>query len=365
MHTPRQRKDEQGFAAIALVLVLVPVLMVIGSYVQSMTERNQRLLLETREEQAMLAAESGIDYALNEARRGTLVAGVGRQYTFTDTLPNGSLFTAVCTYLKGDGVDNDADGSVDEADEDVFRVVSSGTTQNSRRRVAAYLGFSTYLPELEGAITLTSDATTITISGAARADGRNYTLAGGLVGSGNTFGIAITPPGDENDLDDEINGSEDAKVLGTGGSPSIGEAPELDVPQIVDFARNSASVVITNTNVSHVTYGSAAAPVVAYREGDVRIQGNSQGWGLLVVNGTLRIAGTFNWYGVIVCTGTIDCGSGTARVHGGMLQGPSSLALTLTGTIDARYSEAGVNLASALTGRYVAFNGWQEISTNN
>ena len=356
MQTQSSRQGEEGFAAIALVLVLVPVLMVIGSYVQSMTERNQRLLLETREEQAMLAAESGIDYALNEARRGTLVAGVGRQYTFTDTLPNGSLFTTVCTYLKGDGVDNDADGSIDEADEDVFRVVSNGTTQNSRRRVAAYLGFSTYLPELEGAITL---------SGAARADGRNYTLAGGLVGSGNTYGIAITPPGDEDDLDDEINGSEDAKVLGTGGSPSIGEAPDLDVQQIVDFARNSASVVITNTNVSAVTYGSAAAPVVAYREGDVRIQGNSQGWGLLVVNGTLRIAGTFNWYGVIVCTGTIDCGSGTARVHGGMLQGPSSLALTLTGTIDARYSEAGVDLASALTGRYVAFNGWQEISTND
>jgi len=52
-------------------------------------------------------------------------------------------------------------------------------------------------------------------------------------------------------------------------------------------------------------------------------------------------------------------------VHGGVVQGPASLQLILTGTIDARYSEAGVDLASALTGRYVAFNGWQEISTNN
>ena len=365
MQTPSMRESEQGFAAIALVLVLVPVLLVIGSYVQSMSERNQRLLLETREEQAMLAAESGIDYSLNEARRGTLVAGTGAQFTFTDTLPNGSTFTAVCTYLKGDATDNDNDGSVDEADEDVFRVVSTGATQSSRRRIAAYLGFSTYLPDLEGAVTLTSDATTISIGGAARADGRNYTLAGTLVGSSNTFGIAITPPGDESDLDDELSGSEDSKVLGTGGSPSIGEAPALDVPQIVDFARNSASVVITNSNVSAVTYGSVSAPVIAYREGDVRIQGNSKGWGLLVVNGTLRIAGTFNWYGVIVCTGTLECGAGTAKVYGGVVQGPASLQLNLTGTIDARYSEAGVGLASALTGRYVAFNGWQEISTNN
>lgn len=365
METMQNRQDEQGFAAILFVLILVPALIVIGSYVQSMSERNQRLLLETREEQAMLAAESGIDYALNEARRGTLVAGVGRIYTFTDTLPNGSQFTTVCTYLKGDALDNDSDGSVDEADEDVFRVVSTGSTQNSRRRVAAYLGFSSYLPDLDGAITLTNEDTTISIGGAARADGRNYTLLGTLTGSGNTYGIAITPPGDESDIDSELSSSEESRVLGVGGSPSIGEAPMLDVAEIVDFARNSASVVITNTNVSAVTYGSAAFPVVAYREGDVRIQGNSRGWGLLVVNGTLRLAGTFDWQGVIVCTGTIECGTGTARIHGGMVQGPTGAALTLTGTIDARYSSAGVDLATRLTGRYVAFNGWQEISTND
>jgi len=365
MDTTQTRKDEQGFAAILFVLILVPALIVIGSYVQSMSERNQRLLLETREEQAMLAAESGIDYALNEARRGTLVAGAGASYTFQDTLPNGSQFSTVCTYLKGDGLDNDSDGSVDESDEDVFRVVSTGSTQNNRRRVAAYLGFSSYLPDLEGAITVTNRDVSISIGGAARADGRNYTLLGALTGSGNTLGIAITPPGDEDDLDAELTSSEESRVLGVGGSSSFGEADPIDVAELLDFARNSASVVITNTNVSSVNYGSAASPVVAYREGDVRIQGNSQGWGLLVVNGTLRLAGTFNWYGVILCTGTIECGAGTARVHGGMVQGPAGAAITLTGTIDARYSSAGVDLATRLTGRYVAFNGWQEISTNN
>ncbi len=365
MHTLRESRDEQGFAAILFVLILVPALIVIGSYVQSMTERNQRLLLETREEQAMLAAESGIDYSLNEARRGTLIAGIGASYTFTDTLPDGSVFTTVCVYLKGDGLDNDSDGSIDEADEDVFRVVSTGATQNSRRRIAAYLGFSSYLPELESAITVTNPDVSITISGSARADGRNYTLLGALMGSGDTYGIAITPPGDENDLDSELSWSEESKVLGTGGSGSYGEANPFDVAKLVDFARNSASVVITNTNVSSVTYGSAAAPVVAYREGDVRIQGNSAGWGLLVVNGTLRLAGTFDWYGVIICTGSIECGAGNARVLGGMVQGPDGAAITMTGTIDARYSSAGVDLAAQLTGRYVAFNGWQEISTNN
>ena len=53
------------------------------------------------------------------------------------------------------------------------------------------------------------------------------------------------------------------------------------------------------------------------------------------------------------------------QVHGGVLAGLASPQLTMTGNVDLRYSEAGTILAANLTGRYVAFNGWQEISTNN
>ncbi len=365
MTTRNEPSPQDGVATVALVLVLVPLMLVIGSYLQTMSERNQRLSLEVREEQALLAAESGIDYALNEARRGTLTAGSGAAFPFAGTLPGGSTFEVLCVYLGGDGVDNDGDGDADEEDEDVFQVVSQGDLQGSRRRIAAYLGFSTFLPDLEGAVTVTNPDIRITIGGSGRTHGDNHALSGGLVGSGDTYGIAITPPGDEDDLDDELSSSEEANVTGLGGTPSLGEADPIDVQQIVDFARNSASVVITNTNVSSASIGSAATPVIAYREGDIRIQGNTTGYGLLVVNGSLRIGGTFRWDGVIVCTGTFECGTGTAQIYGGLVQGPESADLILRGTIDMRYSSAGVALASGLTGRYVAFNGWQEISTND
>lgn len=365
MHRNESRSDEAGFATIALVLVLVPMILVIGSYLQTMTERNQRLGLEVREEQAMFAAESGVDYAMNEARRGTLVAGAGASYTFTGTLPEGSSFRTVCTYLKGDGVDDDGDGTADDADEDVFRVTSTGTTQQSVRRVAVYLGYSSILPSLNAAVTITNPGTTISIGGSGRANGNNYSLSGTLVGSGNTYGIAMAPPGTLVNLNAQITGGETTNVTGIGGTPSLGVAPAIDVQQIVDFARNSATVVVTNSNVSTARWGSATSPVVAYREGDVRIQGNSVGYGLLVVNGTLRLAGTFRWYGVIVCTGVVEAGTGTAQVYGGVLQGPTSTALNMTGTVDFRFSSAGTALAESVTGRYVAFNGWQEISTND
>ena len=128
MQARNVRENEAGFATIALVLVLVPMILVIGSYLQTMTERNQRLGLEIREEQAMFAAESGIDYALNEARRGTLVAGVGRQYTFSGSLTGGSTFTVNCVYLKGDSLDNDGDDQVTEKNrlEAMRNIVQSG-----------------------------------------------------------------------------------------------------------------------------------------------------------------------------------------------------------------------------------------------
>jgi hypothetical protein len=37
----------------------------------------------------------------------------------------------------------------------------------------------------------------------------------------------------------------------------------------------------------------------------------------------------------------------------------------MKGTADIRYSAAAIDLATRLTGRYVALNGWQEITTNN
>ena len=82
MTTRNEPSPQDGVATVALVLVLVPLMLVIGSYLQTMSERNQRLSLEVREEQALLAAESGIDYALNEARRGTLTAGSGAAFPF-------------------------------------------------------------------------------------------------------------------------------------------------------------------------------------------------------------------------------------------------------------------------------------------
>jgi hypothetical protein len=359
------RRDRQGgFAAIGMVVVLVPILFVVGSYLNTMSGRNNRLQLEVREEQALLAAESGIDVALYHARRGAIASGA----VYAETIPGGASFSAAATHLGSDGIDNDGDTLIDAADpdEDVFRIISTGRHGASVRRVAAYLGFSTFLPSVGAAATLTGTGTDIKIGGTAQSNGNNFNTNGSLVGSGNTWGLGIVPPGTVANLLSRLTPAEQAKVVGQGGSPSLGTTPAIDVTQIVNEARNAAQIVITNSVVPSPNYGNPTTgpAYIVYRQGNVRFTGNGGGAGLLVVTGDLTISGTFRWYGLIVVLGKLDCGSGTAQLYGGVILGPSSNEIDLRGTIDVRYSAPAIALAQNLTGRYVAFNGWQEISTN-
>lgn len=366
----RRVANERGIATLALVLILVPLLILVGSYLQTMSGRNSRLQLEVKEERAMMIAESGVDVALFEARKGTLVAGHQAKFTFQGTMPGGGSYQANCTYLGDDDIDNDGDSTIDEADEDVYRVVSTGTLNGSLRRVAAYLGFSSFLAGPQSAITVTNQSPSdIRISGTPIIDGRNYSLSGALVGSGDTFGIAIAAPAATGKLSALLTPAEGARVLGKTAAPSLGQTTSYTTTTFTDTvaqARNAAQIVVTNGVAAAMNWGNSTTgpQYIVYREGNLKVTGNTTGAGILVVNGDLTITGTLTWYGVVLVTGNFDCGAGTARIYGATVLGQGGIRVDVRGTCDLRYSQAAVDLATRLTGRYVAFNGWQEISTN-
>jgi hypothetical protein len=352
------RTRQDGFAAVAMLLVLVPTVLVVGTFLQTMNSRSARLQSELHDEQALQTAESGIDWIIYE----TKVAGTTSVGTrFEERLDSGSSFQASVTYHYGsDGFDDDRDGTPDDPDEDVFQVTSTGTVGTATRRVVAYMARRSYLPSLTGSVTLTHPSPTIDLSGSARIDGRNYNFNGTLAASGSTYGIAMAPPGTAAHGLAELTGSEPSKVNGVGGTPSVGPGIAINIAELINQARNSATIVVNRENVSSSTFGTTAAPVVTYRNGDVRLAGNCSGAGLMVVEGNLTITGNFTYYGVIVVTGTVDTSLGTTMVYGGMVMGPNTSVIDLRGTCDLRYSALGVAMASALAGRYVTFNGWQE-----
>src|SRR5688572_5909728 len=121
-HPTADRCKEDGFVAIIVILLMIPLLLIVGTFLHTMTGRNSRLRVEVSEEQALCAAEAGVDVALHRARIAALDDGM----TLTEVLPRGSMFEAVISHFGSDGLDNNSDGAVDEIDEDVYRVVSTG-----------------------------------------------------------------------------------------------------------------------------------------------------------------------------------------------------------------------------------------------
>jgi hypothetical protein len=369
----RKGERQDGFAMLAVVVMVLPILFVVGSYLQTMTGRNSRLELEVKEERAMLVAESGVDHAMFQARSGALVADPHAVYHYSGTLAGGGSYTVTCTYLGADGIDNDGANGVDDPNEDVFEVVATGTLGTSQRRICAYLGWSPFLTTAPGALTMVNpNPTDITINGSPTLSGKNYTVAGALVGSGDQPGITIEAPGTTANITGLLTAGEGSHVTGSTAAPSVAAGNTYTAATfngIVQQARNAAQIVIVNGQVNaNTTYGSPAANgthYIVYRNGDLKINGNMSGAGLLVVNGNLTITGTMTWKGVVLVTGNIDAANGTASVYGGIVMGPGGSTIKMKGTADIRYSAAAIDYATRLTGRYVALNGWQEVTTNN
>src|SRR5688572_26364547 len=150
MPTLRERTNEGGFMAVMFLVLLLPPVLVLGTFLSSISSRNDRLKSELHDEQSLQAAEAGLDWMFYETKRTTLLA-VGNRHT--ETLPGGSTFTVEVEFHYGnDFFDNDGDGPLDamDFDEDVYRITSVGSSGGARRRIETHIARRSYLPNVTG-----------------------------------------------------------------------------------------------------------------------------------------------------------------------------------------------------------------------
>lgn len=362
----RQRATGQsGSAILSLLFLLIPLAMILGAFLSAMNGRTERLHASIDDERALQACEAGVDAALFAGRTGALADGAH----ITRTLADGSTFDAEPVYLGDDGINNDGDAlmDADDEDEDVFCIRVRGNSRGITRNLASYLGRTQFLPPITATVTSHNPAMNLDFGGASGISGTN-TDVDGTPGdpSDSVVAIAVAPPGTTANLLGQLTVGEQNKVTGVGGTPSLGNAPPMDLAGIVDQARNAANLVLTNNTYSGFQFGNASAGTgnITFREGNVRFQGNGQGAGLLVVTGDLVIAGNFRFDGVVIVLGNVDNSAGTADINGALITGPATTLLRTRGTSSLTFSAEAIALAMQLTGRYVAFNGWQELSRN-
>lgn len=124
--------------------------------------------------------------------------------------------------------------------------------------------------------------------------------------------------------------------------------------------RNWGDTVPTNTCGSYF-------PLI-YHGGDLKVQANSYGQGILLVEGDLELAGGFTFMGIIIVQGTFSTGSGTNNVYGSvMASNAADLNQTMSGTSNIYYSRCTItrailNNAALSRARPLAERSWVDLT---
>ena len=72
---------------------------------------------------------------------------------------------------------------------------------------------------------------------------------------------------------------------------------------LIDQVAGAAGAYVYGSDPSSIALGSAASPVKVYVDGDFTLNGNPDGYGVLVVTGKLTYDGKFRWHGIILVVG--------------------------------------------------------------
>ena len=360
------RRGEGGFVLlIALLAAVIPLVLILGASTTTMQSRMARMESEIRDEEALIAAESGIDEAIYQA---STAAGLTSGVAITRDLGHGMTFTVTPTFLMADGEDNDGDSLVDEPDENLFQVMVEGNHGGRSRRLVAYLGPQPTSAALPSALSMMKkfSGSELHVTGSCRIDGNDYLIDGTPSGNPAVPGVTVEPPGTLAQVTANIPSGDRPKVVGAGATtPSVGTvSTTTDIAAKQLEVQNSANLVLTSGSYSNYNFGNAATGSVnvIYKSGSVAFKGNSRGAGVLFITGSLHVEGNFRFDGIIYVLGDVEI-HGTTSIYGGIVTGPSCPHFYLEDTSRVFYSSQAIGLVSgSMSGKYVAFNGWQELS---
>lgn len=86
---------------------------------------------------------------------------------------------------------------------------------------------------------------------------------------------------------------------------------------------------------------------IIYSGGDITLNGDGRGQGILLVQGNITINGHFEWHGLIVVTNDIVRGTGGATVYGGVMARNEVVAdeSVISGTTEYRFSSCALERA--------------------
>lgn len=165
----------------------------------------------------------------------------------------------------------------------------------------------------------------------------------------------ISSPNNAGPITAAITGQQTDNVQGTGSDPSVQTSPvNLDLPAIaaawVQMANLTYPANTTNPDMSG--WGTIGDLKVVHVAGDLNMQNNGSGAGVLVIDGDFHLGGTINYNGLVIVLGNVDIqGGGNAQniIGGLMVQGTLTGTTNMAGNVKCLYSSAMINQLYSLT----------------
>lgn len=335
----RTLRKERGSSLVVVLTVVMVCSGIAASVMLPALSRSRKAQADLAEERAFQVAEAGIDWAIAETRK----RGGALPSTPTETGTPSSLGTFTITYTsaQANGIDDDGDSAVDEADEANFIALRSvGSSGGADRAIQVLLRRAVQMPSLEGAVQINVETPIVDFRGNAfRISGNEHDL-GGNPDLAATPSAGIASPAVPGDIIAQIPANRHGNITGSGGSPSVEQVPAMDLALLVQQAASAATVVLGPGNHSG-TFGTPGAGTteIVYAPQDITFTGGGGGAGVLVVDGDLEINGGFEWVGIVLVRGNVNMrgGGGGKRIIGGLVVGEDingSNSVEVNGTVD-------------------------------
>lgn len=234
--------------------------------------------------------------------------------------------------INGDGVINNAipvfyDGqrqNLIASGRQVFRATALAVLPDGSRRLVQYDVSPTQLNlNVPAALTFDGQGSALfpANSDVYHVDGNDHAGCGRASSDPPRPAIGVLTPADDLTITTSIPRNRTKNYEGSGPSPDVqdvsgGLPANLQsveaLEELIQEVKENATQVVQGPATSLSTYGTASVPTITYVEGDLDLQGDITGYGILVVTGKYSAGGTVGWKGIVLVVG-----EGIMAVEGG------------------------------------------------
>lgn len=165
----------------------------------------------------------------------------------------------------------------------------------------------------------------------------------------------IASPNNATSIAGNLSSQQTNNVEGSGSDPSVQTSNvDLDLQAMADAWSDVADLTYNGSlnNPSTSGWGDLTSLKIVHVRGDLSLQGNNSGAGVLVIDGNFQMGGTFNYNGVILCLGDVDVvGGGNAKNVVGclMVQGTVTGSTNVNGNVKLLYSSEMISKLYSLS----------------